>query len=144
MLIAVSSVSGHLGCYDKILQAGWLIKDGSVFLTPWSRVAPRCWRWAGCRAGGAASRLIGGIVSLCPYVAGRAREFYGVCFAAAAKSLQSCPTLCDPITSYFQNPFFTCPWAQHYFQIPWLVSPHLPDLYSLKYSRASLFIYNHV
>ena len=70
--------------------------------------------------------------------------FNTITVAASAKSLQSCPTLCDPITSYFQNPFFTCPWAQHYFQIPWLVSPHLPDLYSLKYSRASLFIYNHV
>ena len=70
--------------------------------------------------------------------------FNTITVAAAAKSLQSCPTLCDPITSYFQNLFFTCPWAQHYFQIPWLVSPHLPDLYSLKYSRASLFIYNHI
>lgn len=55
----------------------------------------------------------------------------------------SSPHAFNTITGSFQNTYFTCPWVPPCFQIAWLVSPHLPDLYSLKYSRASLFIYNH-
>lgn len=70
LLMAVTSVLVHLGCYSKIPQTRWLINDKHLFLTILELSS-------GCRQGQVRALFGAPDFSVCPYTMKVARKLSG-------------------------------------------------------------------